>query len=297
MSHISICVCTYRRQELLRRLLESLRELKTGGLFTYSIVVVDNDAAESAREVAAAFGQSSGVPVTYCVERRQSIALARNKAVENATGEYLVFIDDDEFPIHEWLYILYTVCNDRKVDGVLGPVLPHYDVEPPKWVRAGRFHDRETYPTGLVIDWRKGRTGNTFLRRRIFEGLEQPFDPVFRTGEDQEFFHRMICRGFMFIWCNEAVAYEVVPPIRWDRRFMIRRSLLRGAMEPSTPDFGAREVFKSLVAIPLYSVALPFSALAGQHKMMDLLVRLFFHVGKLMAFAGLNPVREAYVTE
>ena len=78
---------------------------------------------------------------------------------------------------------------------------------------------------------------------------------------------------------------------------MIRRSLLRGAMEPSTPDFGVREVVKSLVAVPVYSIALPFSALIGQHKMMDLLVRLSFHVGKLLAFAGLNPVREAYVTE
>ena len=48
--HISVCICTYKRPELLRRLLSKLKEQKTEGLFEYSIVIVDNDRAESARQ-------------------------------------------------------------------------------------------------------------------------------------------------------------------------------------------------------------------------------------------------------
>lgn len=298
VNHISVCICTYKRPELLNRLLDALRGQDTGGLFTYSVVVADNDVLESAKTVVSDFQVTTDIPITYCVESRQSIALARNKAIENATGDFVVFIDDDEFPITRWLYILFTTCCERGVDGVLGPVKPHYDVNPPRWVLEGRFHDRATYPTGLVIDWRKGRTGNTFLRRRVFaECGPQPFNPEFRTGEDQEFFYRMIEKGFVFIWCNEAVAYEVVPPIRWQRRFMLRRALLRGACEPNTPNFGLRDIARSVIAVPAYAAALPFSFVLGQHRFMTLSVSLCDHLGKLLAVVGINPIKDCYVTE
>ena len=35
--------------------------------------------------------------------RKQNIALARNKAIENAKGDFIAFIDDDEFPLDQWL--------------------------------------------------------------------------------------------------------------------------------------------------------------------------------------------------
>jgi len=102
-SHISVCVCTYKRPDLLKRSLEALCAQETGGLFTYSILVVDNDETESARTVVSSLASGSAVPLKYCVESQQNIALARNKAVENATGDFVAFIDDDEFPIKEWL--------------------------------------------------------------------------------------------------------------------------------------------------------------------------------------------------
>ena len=295
--HIAVCICTFKRPELLRRLLNKLGGQETKGKFTFSIVVVDNDHAESAKRVIEEFMAASPTRVTYCVEPRQSIALARNKAIANAEGDFIAFVDDDEFPIPSWLLTLFEACHQYKVDGVLGPVKPHYDQAPPAWVIKGKFHERETYPTGFVIDWRKGRTGNVLLRRQVFEGCEQPFNPEFRTGEDQEFFHRVIEKGHVFIWCNEAVAYEVVPPIRWKRTFMLRKALLRGAIEPQTPGFGFRNVAKSLIAVPVYVMALPFALIVGQDKLMSLLVRLCDHAGRLLAVVGINPIAEQYITE
>lgn len=295
--HIEVCICTYKRCELLARLLLALQEQQTEGRFTYSILVVDNDALGSASDMVGEFSAKSGVRTSYHVQPKQNIALARNLAVEKASGDYIAFIDDDEFPIKSWLLTLYTNCVERNVDGVLGPVKPHFDVTPPAWVVKGKFYDRASYPTGMVIDWRKGRTGNVLLRKHVFNGLEQPFNPEFRNGEDQEFFHRVIDRGLVFIWCEEAVAYEVVPPIRWKRSFMLRRALLRGAMEPKTPGFGMRDVAKSILAVGAYTLALPFAQLLGHDKFMSLLVRQFDHLGKLLAVAGFEPVKEAYVTE
>ncbi|HWY53288.1 MAG TPA: glycosyltransferase family 2 protein [Terriglobales bacterium] len=297
MSHVSVCICTYKRPHLLKRLFEELAGQDTKGLFTYSVVVVDNDQSLSAKAVVSEFASSSSVRVRYCVEPQQNIALARNKAVENAEGDYVAFIDDDEFPTRNWLLTLFEACNRFNVDGVLGPVKRHFDEKPPKWLVKSNFYERPTYPTGFVIDWRKGRTGNVLLKKQIFSADTPPFKPEFRQGEDQEFFSRMIEKGHVFIWCNEAVAYEVVPRIRWKRTFMLRRALLRGAIEPKTPNFGMRNVLRSVVAVPAYIMLLPFALMLGHHRFMQLLVSLFDHLGKLLAVLGINPIQEQYVTD
>ncbi len=297
LPHIAVCICTYKRPQLLKSLLQELAKQDTSGRLTYSIVVADNDASRSAEDTVNDFTKRSTVPVHYCVEPEQSIALARNKAVANATGDFIAFIDDDEFPISRWLLTLLQTCEQYQVQGVLGPVLPHFPKGTPTWVVRGKFYNRPTYPTGYVIDWRKGRTGNVLLKRELFRGQAQPFNPKFRTGEDQEFFSRMIDLGNRFIWCNEAWAYEVVPPIRCKRTFLLRRSLLRGSMEPHTPGFGLRDVLRSVAALAIYTIALPIAVAFGQHRFMNLSVRLSYHVGKLLALAGVDPIRVPYVTE
>lgn len=297
MKHISVCVCTYKRPHLLASLLQGLRVQDTSELFTYSIVVVDNDCLRSAEAVVSDFRSTSHVPVTYCVEAQQNIALARNKAITNAKGDLVAFIDDDEIPTSNWLLTLFEAYRKYGVNGVLGSVKPQFEDNAPQWVIRGKFYERPTYPTGLIIDGRKGRTGNVLFEGNICATDEQPFRPEFVTGEDQDFFRRMIARGHVFIWCNEAVAYEIVPPNRWKRTFMLRRALLRGATAVIHPTFQASDILRSVIAVPAYAVALPFSLLLGQYKFMALLVKLFDHLGKLFSLLGINLVRTQYVTD
>ena len=133
--HISVCICTYKRPHFLRRLLEELGGQDTDGLFTYSIVVADNDHLQSGKIIVTDFAIASPIPVRYCVEPRQNIAQARNKAIMNANGDFVAFIDDDEFPTKQWLLALFKTLKEYKVDGVLGPVKPHFDAEAQRSIR------------------------------------------------------------------------------------------------------------------------------------------------------------------
>lgn len=298
LPHISVCICSYKRPQFLRRLLAALADQDTGGSFTYSIVVADNDELRSAEAVVNEFAAESRVAVTYCVEPQQNIALARNMAVAAASGDFVAFIDDDEIPIERWLLTLFVTCAEYDADGVLGPVKPYFDEKPPDWIVKGKFWDRPTYPTGLVIDGAKGRTGNVLLKKGLFAAAgTQPFRSHMRTGEDLDFFTRMISLDYKFIWCNEAAAFEIVPPARWRRGFMIRRALLRGSSRVLREDFGAMDIAKSVIAVPTYLVMLPFAQLIGHHRFMSIVVRLFDHLGKLLALYGCNLVQEPYVTD
>jgi succinoglycan biosynthesis protein ExoM len=297
VEHISVCVCTYKRSALLKRLLDKLSRQETGGLFTYSIVVSDNDEAKSAEAVVAGMRLSSAVPMKYCFEPRQNIALARNKVVENAEGTFVAFIDDDEFPAPSWLLGLFNTCNQYNVDGVLGPVRRHFDEDPPAWVRKSRLYDRRVNPTGMRVDWHEARTGNVLLKRQILIGDPAPFRPQFRAGEDQDFFRRKIEQGYRFVWSAEADVYEVVPPARWKRIYLVRKALLRGAAAGLYPTCGAASTAKSIISVLLCAVALPFALFLGQHRFMTLLVKLCFHLGTVLIKMGINPIREQYVSD
>jgi hypothetical protein len=107
-----------------------------------------------------------------------------------------------------------------------------------------------------------------------------------------DFFCRFIERGHCFIWCDEAVVFEVVPPSRWSRRFMIHRALLRGRNTFRLPKQRFRNLLKSIIAVPAYALALPFLFLGGHHHFMKYLVKLADHAGRLLASVGLNPITE-----
>jgi succinoglycan biosynthesis protein ExoM len=293
--HVCVCICTYRRPLLLKRLLDKLNQQETGDLFSFSVVVCDNDQAKSAEPVIDAARATYPFSIKYCVEPRQNIALARNKVVENANGEFLAFIDDDEFPAHDWLLKLFKTCIEYKVDGVLGPVLRHFDDAPPAWLRKSKFYVRRVNPTGMRVEWLEARTGNVLLKREVIGSDTAPFRPEYRAGEDQDFFRRKISEGRNFIWCADAEAYEVVPPARWKRTYLIRKALLRGATAGLHCNMAG--VAKSVIAIPLYALAMPFTVLAGQHYFMTLLVKMCDHLGKLLILMGINPIREQYVSE
>jgi succinoglycan biosynthesis protein ExoM len=294
-NHINVCICTYKRSAFLNRLLNDLRHQETGDRFTYSIVICDNDHLRSAEPLVAEFAATSNIAVKYCVEPQQSIALARNKAVQNATGDYVAFIDDDEFPEKNWLQTLFVACEKYGIDGVLGPVKPAFGEGVPEWIVKGRFYDRECHETGLVLAPGQTRTGNVLLKATVLRDINPPFRPEFRAGEDVDFFRRAIEHGHVFIWCNEAVVYEVVPPSRWTRTHLLRKALLRGACAALRPTVGVRNITKSIVAVLAYGLALPFVLLLGQHRFMDLMIRLCHHLGKLLALLGVNPIAEAYV--
>src|SRR5436190_5149144 len=101
--HVSVCICTYKRLPLLTRLLAELAAQDTDDLFTYSVVVADNDRERSAERVVDEFAAAgSPIGVSYCVQPQQNIALTRNTAIEHAPGDFIAFIDDDEWPTRRW---------------------------------------------------------------------------------------------------------------------------------------------------------------------------------------------------
>ncbi|MFO1305226.1 MAG: glycosyltransferase [Burkholderiales bacterium] len=288
LSSIAVCILTYKRPVLVERCLAALCEQEVDG-FVYTITVVDNDGERSAEEIVNRFAGRSTPQVTYAVEPEQNISRARNRAVASSTGDYIAFIDDDECPEPSWLSRLLDACRRHGVDGVLGPVEPRYDGDSPMWLAESGLSTRPSFPTGTPLLLSKYmRTGNVLFARSIVVGLAEPFDPKLGRsgGEDADFFERMLRAGRRFVWCNEAVVHEWVPPERQTLNYHVRRAVIRGVTEAERHGWLSVDTLKSLVAISAYGLSLPFLFFVRYSLFARYVVRCCDHGAKLLARAG-----------
>ena len=294
---ITVCICTFRRPDHLVRLLDALAGQARQPFFFFDIVVVDNDRDRSGEPAVRTFQRQGRIPTVYDVEPEQNISLARNRAIRIAQGNVLAFIDDDELPHPEWLAHLYQTLNEHRADGVLAPVIPDFPDAAPAWVRRAQVFKRRRLRTGTRIDSQDARTGNLMIRRSIFVDGELWFDPRFgRTGgEDSDFFSRQFSQGRFFVWCDEAVASEGVPPERWTLAFHVKRYLRSGTLDGECMRTGRQSPLlfvKNLVILAICVLLTPVSFALPKHVRVRILQKLAYCGGVVSAYCGMSLLRE-----
>ena len=227
----SVCIATYKRPELLDRLLSSLLEQVLPVDVLVEIIVVDNDTAGSAQEVVRKYNDTEGFTFKYFTQPIKNISLTRNVSVSKATGTYLLFIDDDEVASPDWVATLLGAAKEYNADGISGPVFPVFHNAAPDWIKKGQGLLVDTLPvvpTGTEAEatW----TCNCLVKASLLKGLDSPFDPEYGItgGEDGELFNRLKRRGARFVSCNEAAVFEYWPPERTQVSYLVRRSLKGG---------------------------------------------------------------------
>ncbi len=230
---IAIAITTYLRPRLLTRLLESIRlqEVDAELASSLHVVVVDNDAAASARAVVDAATEGFPFPVHYSVEPVRSISVARNHGVRMALelgARFVAFIDDDEEASPQWLRELTRVQREYDAGVVWGRVVPRLPAAIPGWVAEGGFFERGAYPTGTRVT--VAETANALVSADLLRELAGPFDPAFGIsgGGDSHFFRRVVEAGGTIVWADDAVVFEIVPVERANAGWILRRAFRVG---------------------------------------------------------------------
>lgn len=229
MTTISICACTFRRPDGLLRLLSHLRGISVPAGCKLELLVVDNDPAGSGRQSFETGSRDWPWPARYVVEPRSGVGFARTRCVQEAQGPWIAYIDDDEWPEPDWLAALWRTQLATSADGVFGPVLASFDEPPPAWLVQTGFYDRPRHATGDKLPWSACATGNVLFKRQLFFDVGG-FDPQFAQSgsEDSDFFWRCLRRGARFVWADDAIAHEGVPPHRMTRDYLRERSFRAG---------------------------------------------------------------------
>lgn len=303
--HISVCVCTCRRPQLLAQLIKGLLHQTTRDAFSYSIIIVDNDPSGSARETVDSFISQSEIQIKYLHEPNPGITYARNKSIENSTGDYIAFIDDDEVPEEDWLYQLYSALKTYDADAVFGSVLPVFEVEPPAWILNRRyFYWRDArHQTGSQTIPKRAVTNNALVRRDAIVRYHLRFDHhfAFTGGEDNMFFIQLAMRkrNAKYIECAEAIVHEFIPADRCKPDYIVKRNILEAnvlwipKLYPHSRLMRAVQITRRFVTswcrVIGIVVLFPFILFFDKDRGLEYYYRSFFHFGRLLSIFKAEP--------
>ncbi len=221
-----VAIPTRRRQSCLADLLADLQSMMIdfdAATWIYKgIIVIDNDAIPSAEETV--LSHTGGpTPIRYLHEPEPGLAAVRNRALDEAGADVLVFIDDDERPGPGWPGGLLTTMAATGAALVGGPVRTAFTHRPPAWVTTGRFFDRPEPPDRTPQTWL--RTGNLAVDVGQIRTRGLRFDPgfSFTGGEDTAFTLAAARAGLELQWSASAAVTELVGPERTTLRWLARR--------------------------------------------------------------------------
>lgn len=226
---VDICIITYQRPLLLKRLLESIFETDQLANDQTNLIVVDNDQASTAKLIVKEVKDKYAFPIQYFIEPNKSYTAARNKCIEVSEAQYIAFIDDDEWVTGPWLKQMLECMEQYSATAVFGPVLAALPDTAPQWIKQGRFfEDRERPSDGELVKY--GHSGNSLINKALVSDSEFRFKAAFGQagGEDHELFTRLYESGHKLVWADQAVVYEEVIAEKLNLSWILKRAYRNG---------------------------------------------------------------------
>lgn len=293
---IALCIITYRRPHYLDRLLGKMASLtfRKSPRPVGQIIVVDNDEGGTAAEVFRRHAATLPWPATYVIEPRRGIPIARNRCLASvdAGTEFVVFIDDDEWPDPFWLDELLETQRRFGADVVTGPVLQELQEDCARWIRDGGFFACSRQKTGSPVDY--FGNGNVLLRFDVFRRVGVFDEQLALTGgEDTHLSMRLRRCGLRMVWADEAIAYEQVPAARASAGWLLRRAYRTGnamslcdlELRPAVSAV-TRRVFKGGLSILAGAARLPMCVVRGRAGLVQSLWDIWRGVGMWAGVLG-----------
>ncbi|WP_427160623.1 hormogonium polysaccharide biosynthesis glycosyltransferase HpsE [Aliinostoc sp. HNIBRCY26] len=232
----TVAIPTYNGEHRLPELLERLRNQINTENLSWEIIVVDNNSTDNTSKVVQAYQENwhCSYPLKYIFEDKQGAAYARKRAVIEARGQLIGFLDDDNYPIPTWVSAAYAFAQQHPQAGAYGSQIhPDWEVEPPEnFERIAPFlaiTERGNLPLRYEADKKLlPPSAGLVVRRQVW--LDSvPEQPILTgrvvgnmlTGEDLE----MLCyiqKSGWEIWYNpEMEIYHKIPGVRLTEEYLI----------------------------------------------------------------------------
>lgn len=238
---LTVAIPTYNGAERLPKVFEALRHQRHRESIDWDIIVIDNNSTDTTHQVIQAYqgNWNKSHPLSYCFEAKQGQAFARQRAIKEAKGLYIAFLDDDNIPATDWIDAIRDFSRSYpQVGAFSGQIHGEYEVEPPENFQqiAAFLAIREHGPrpfrfdpenlrlppsAGLVVlkqAWRDAVPGQPKLKGRIGRNMV--------SGEDYESLLYLHQAGWE-IWYNPKMHINhCIPRQRLEREYLL--SLARG---------------------------------------------------------------------
>jgi glycosyltransferase involved in cell wall biosynthesis len=194
----------------------------------WELVIILNDCTDQSERVVDQF--RGRLPIISEVEPRPGLSRARNRAIEVASGNVMIWIDDDVQVEPDWLRA-YEAAFMRWPEASVfgGAIVPEFEGRPPPWLQhawhlcgsafAARLPPRPDAPIRLEDNYPP--YGANFAVRMPAQRqfgydvrLGQRPGSLIMTGEETEVIRNILLNGGVGYWVHLAAVRHVMPQER-----------------------------------------------------------------------------------
>ncbi len=235
--NLTVAIPTYNGENRLPKVLDKLKEQINTEHINWEIIVVDNNSTDGTAKLVKKYQENwlQNVPLKYYFEPEQGISFARQRAINQAKGELVGFIDDDNPPFENWVNSACKFAQEHPQAGAFSSKIHGvFETNPPEELKQITFYlalvDRGSEPlmyeprkkglppgAGLVVRkdvWQKYVPTKLLLIGKTKKNLM----PI---GEDAEAL-LYIHRAGWEIWYNPEMEIEhIIPPSRLEEKYLI----------------------------------------------------------------------------
>lgn len=210
ISKLSVIVPCYNRLDELEELFPTL-EAQTLRREAFEVLVVDDGSDDGTQEFVENYIKGAPLEMRYFRQQNKGPGAARNLGLENAAGDFYIFVDSDVITPSHWLETIYREVNAENYDAFGGPDKAHESFSPT--LKAIDYAMTSFITTG-GLRGRKGKKLAKFFPRSFNMGLSKAtYEKIggfggLRHGQDIEYSNRIIKSGASVGYIHEAHVYH-----------------------------------------------------------------------------------------
>ena len=228
---ISVAICTWNRSRLLRQTLDSIVAADHSQVDNWELIVVDNNSTDDTPAVVAEF--EARLPIVYAQETMQGHSASRNRAIELATGDLIVWTDNDVIVDSDWLSAYRSAADRWPKSAFFGGVIePVFESPKPAWLEETWEKCKPVYAARDLGEEEFALAANQFPYGANFAvrsevQREFKFDILVGrvsgslVGEDEiDLLRRITAAGYAGTWVPTAKVQHYIPDDRVTTKYV-----------------------------------------------------------------------------
>lgn len=289
----TVAICTHNRAADLREALLSLLSQRFDD--TFEVIVVDNNSTDLTAQTVLEFQKIALFPVHYIFEERLGLSVARNRAIRESSGQFVLFLDDDAIASSGWIAGIVAVFDsDDGIGCVGGKIDPVWEGGAPQWLAP---ENRSLY---TILDYAEGIAemrqpaipfgANVAFRRSALDMNALFREDLGRVGsnllssEETELIDR-IRAGHSVYYTSHASVLHKIPRSRISRKWLLRRIYWQGVSR-AVSSRGKLGMFAlSIMKVPVF-VLLSLPVLYDKRRVFRNVSRIAYNNGLISGVLG-----------
>lgn len=176
---LSIIVTVYNAERYLNKCVNSLLQQT---IDSYEIILINDGSTDQSGAILDSYAQSYPDLIKVIHKNNEGVAVTRNRGIIEAKGEYITYVDSDDY-VEEDIYIqLYNLAEDKGVDVLIYDAYLDFGDSKELFVASEEakegYISKEEYVLSIPAPW------NKLMKRALFEDNHLRFPVGIKQCED-----------------------------------------------------------------------------------------------------------------